>query len=146
MNNDKLAETLQQFFQKYLNAWVTQDLESVVSCYALPSTMTSGESIVPLYSNDAVAKQCQQIFDWMATTEVAGITVSNASYHAFNKEIAVVNIHWKFLDKSNNLITDFAALYHIQISEKHAKIMHVVSHPIAVSADLSQALSLNNLN
>ncbi len=137
-----ITTKLQQLFQQYIKAFQQFDLQSVVDCYAFPCTLTTPDKIVLLKSSTDAEDEFTNIFSWMKQDNASQIGVISASYHEYSSNLAVANIHWQFQGEQNQILAEFAALYHIDITGKYAKIMHVVSHEIDSSVDLEKKLTI----
>ena len=137
-----IEKKLQQLFKQYIYAFQHFDLGSVVSCYAFPCTLTTPDKIVLLKSSSDAEDEFTNIFSWMKQGNASQIGVLSASYHEYSSSLAVANIHWQFVGDNGQCIAEFAALYHIDISQSQAKIMHVVSHEINSSVDLANKLTI----
>ncbi|WP_440876083.1 hypothetical protein [Thalassotalea sp. PLHSN55] len=137
-----IEKKLQQLFQQYIHAFQHFELGSVVGCYSFPCTLTTPDKIVLLKSSSDAEDEFTNIFSWMKQENANQIGVLSASYHEYSKSLAVVNIHWQFLNDKGQSLADFAALYHIDVSAEQAKIMHVVSHEISHSVDLANKLTI----
>ncbi len=137
-----VEQILQQLFQRYTQAFLQYDIPAVINCYAFPCVLSTPDKMVVLNNTTDAENEFGQIFTWMKQANASQIAVSSASYHLYSDSLAVVNILWKFIDDKAEVLAEFAALYHIHIIEKQAKIMQVVSHETAISVDLANTLTL----
>ena len=137
-----IEKKLQQLFQQYIKAFQHYDLESVVRCYAFPCTLTTPDKVVLLNSADDAKSELSEVFSWMQQDNATKIGVLSASYHQYSSTLVVANIQWQFVNAQAQVIAEFAALYHLDVTSEQAKIVHVVSHEIAGTVDLEKKLTI----
>lgn len=133
-----ITESLQTLFLSYMSAFAEKNLAKVRTCYHLPCILTTPDKTLFVEDESAFIKEFKGIFDLLSAENITGFKASNASYQLLGDDLYLVNIDWQFLQKNEQVFTEFTAQY--QVREQSSKLA-VYS---VQSVDSSQSLSLAN--
>ena len=136
-----LANTMVAFFNQYSHAFASYDIAAIKHCYQLPCTLSTPEQVLLLADEQSVDKAFNDIFRQLSANKVVAFKILNSSYQQITTELYLVNIDWQFLskpDKTEQLFTEFTAIYHLIKKEHKFTIVNVISQ------DISQGLKLNH--
>jgi len=133
-----LTVQLQQLFSRYNQAFKTQSITEVLSCYQFPCTLITPDRIVLLANDEEAEQEFKQIFLGIDEASITSFKSLEASYAQISSDIVAVNVHWQFFASNDTIIADFYALYHIlksgiTKSEQQLKIFQVISHEVESS-------------
>lgn len=137
-----MKEELQQLFQSYVTGLSYREIDTLAECYALPCTLTSADQVVVITSEERLNQEVENMTSWIEESGVSSICLVAASYFEQDESTAIAVCEWKFVDQDENTISEFSTLFHIQVSEKRAKIIHVNSHDNQISVDLPHSIDI----
>ena len=137
-----MKEQLQQLFQSYITGLSYCEIDTLAECYTLPCTLTSADQVVVITSEEQLDEEVGKMTSWIDESDVASICVVAASYLQQDENLAIAECEWKFIDQDENTISEFSTLFHIQVFEKQAKIIHVNSHDNQISVDLPHSIDI----
>lgn len=137
-----MKEELQQLFQSYITGLSYREIDTLAECYALPCTLTSADQVVVITSEEQLIEEVSKMTSWIDESGVSSICVVAASYLPQDENLAIAECEWKFIDEDENTISEFSTLFHIQVSKKQAKIIHVNSHDNQISVDLPHSIDI----
>ncbi|WP_286235525.1 hypothetical protein [Thalassotalea sediminis] len=132
-------------FDKYLTGFIKQDLFAVMQCYQTPCTLTTPEELKYIEDENQLEQTLAAIFSQLSTAHVVDIKVPQASFELMDQNLALVAIHWQFIDKSQQAFAEFCAFYHVTLTSfGSAKIRHVISHEISELKCFHSTIQLGN--
>lgn len=140
------TQQVEHFFEKYVEAFSTYDLDAVVACYHLPCTLHTPDKMVLVNNIDDCKKEFNDIFTQLKQASTAKIIVREASYTFINENLLLACVDWEFINKQEEVFADFCAYYHISIldsTEQKLAIINVVSHELPNSLSLANVFSIN---
>jgi len=141
-----IAQQIEILFNKYLAAFRSYDLDSVIACHHLPCTLHTPDKIVLVNSVDDCRQEFTDIFTQLKQANTAKIVAQKASYMAINKDLLLVCIEWDFIDEQDQVFTDFCAYYHVSVvnsAKQKLAIVNVVSHELVNSLSLTNVFSVS---
>jgi len=141
-----IAQQIETLFNKYLAAFKTYDLDSVIACHHLPCTLHTPDKIVLINSIDDCRQEFNDIFTQLKQANTAKIVAQKASYMAINTGLLLVCIEWEFIDEQDQVFTDFCAYYHVSVvnsTKQELAIVNVVSHELVNALSLANAFSVS---
>ena len=136
------TQQIETLFNKYLAAFKSYDLDSVIACHHLPCTLHTPDKIVLVNSIDDCKQEFNDIFTQLKQANTAKIVAQKSSYMTINTGLLLVCIEWDFIDEQDQVFTDFCAYYHVSVlsgDKQELAIVNVVSH------ELVNALPLANV-
>ncbi|MDO6428395.1 hypothetical protein Q4489_15370 [Thalassotalea sp. 1_MG-2023] len=140
-----VAADINALFKRYLAGFIQQDLAVVASCYQTPCTLTTPEEMQYIVDDAQLECTLLEIFSQLSVANVAEIKVPYGSFDNINTELALVCLHWQFIDQSQQTFAEFCAFYHIEsTSQGKAKIRHVISHDLSELKHLSTTINIGN--
>jgi len=140
------TQQIEAFFDRYLAAFYSYDLDGVVACYHLPCTLHTPDKTVLVNSADDCRQELCDIFTQLKQANTAKIVAQKASYMPINDDLILTCIDWVFIDDQGQVFADFCAYYHLSISNSSKQklaIVNVVSHELANSLSLAHVFSIN---
>lgn len=138
-----LEKPLIQLFHRYIHAFNTFNVKDMLSCCTLPCVLHTPDKIAYLSDESLFINEFTQIFQLLQGAGVVQVLSSAASYSEVNPNLCIVNISWAFIDKNNDIYTDFSAFYHVAIQNNEYKITNVISHELSNAVTLDKALTVN---
>lgn len=140
-----VAVNINALFQRYLAGFIQQDLAVLAKCYQTPCTLTTPEEMQYIVDDTQLESTLLEIFSQLSAANVADINVPYGSFDIISNELALVCLHWQFVDQSQQTFAEFCAFYHIDFTlESQGKIRHVISHDISELKHLSTSLNFEN--
>ena len=138
-----IEKQLTQLFQHYIQAFNTFSLEDMLQCCTIPCVLHTPDKVAYLSDEALFINEFSQIFQLLESVDVAKVRPSAASYSEINPNLFIVNVSWAFIDKNNEIYTDFSAFYHIAVQQNEYKITNVISHEQSNAVTLDHILDLN---
>lgn len=135
---------IEDFFENYLLAFKSFEVEKLVGYYCLPCALNTPEQIVLLTSIEECNVEISKIFKQLQQEKTNEIHVERASYSQVTDKIIFVNVDWKFVNEQGEVFANFCAIYHLVEISSQLKIINVVSHEITNSLTLDTPLKLRN--
>ncbi len=137
-----IENQLREIFQRYLNAFKHYDLNAAVACYHLPCTLSTPDNLVIINNENECKQEFNRIFTQLKANYTHDIIAKKLCYQQVTDNIYLVCIDWDFIDESQQIFADFAAIYHLEIVAGELKIINVSSHELANSLELTKDLHL----
>ena len=135
------ASKLQNLFKQYQTAFLTYDIEAVISCYHLPCTLNTPDKIVLLLNESDCHDEFSEIFTQLKSVATSNVVAKKSSFMKMSEKLYLVCINWDFLDGQGQVFADFAAIYHVIDIDGTFKIMNVISHELENSLTLTEPLN-----
>jgi len=126
-------------FQKGFNYF---DLAKVVDCYHLPCTLNTPDKMSLINTKTELEQETNNIFEQLTNECFARFELSNTSFTPLTDDLLLASINWRFIDKANQVFSEFSAFYHLSIKDKKLKIINATSHQISNSKNLSIPFTL----
>ena len=136
-----IATQLGQLFERYQNAFIAYDIDTLSDCYHLPCTLNTPEQITLLTNKADCRQEFNTIFSQLKDGNINQIIAKKASYEQVSDQLYLVCIEWDFIDNDEEIFADFAAIYHILVNDSGLKIINVTSHDLECSLSLSEKFS-----
>ena len=131
---------LQNLFKQYQKAFLTYDIDEVISCYHLPCTLNTPDKIILLSNQSDCHNEFNEIFAQLKQAVTRDVVAKKASYVQISKQLYLVCIDWDFIDGQGQVFADFAAVYHVVDIDDTLKIINVISHELESSLTLAKPL------
>ena len=131
---------LQNLFKQYQKAFLTYDIDEVISCYHLPCTLNTPDKIILLSNQSDCHNEFNEIFAQLKQAVTSDVVAKKASYVQISKQLYLVCIDWDFIDGQGQVFADFAAVYHVVDIDDTLKIINVISHELENSLTLAKPL------
>ena len=144
-NISALQAQLQQLFTEYYYAFKQQNIAEVLACYQLPCSLATPDRLVLLNSHQDGEQEFAQIFAGINELQITSFRSLSASFQPIDELLTQVNIHWQFSNANNEILADFAALYHIVKNKHRLAIFQVISHHNEPPIELPFSLTLTEI-
>ena len=142
INIDSSKQRLEAFFQQFLLSFAEKDTTQFSELYHLPCTLYSPDDIVLLNSKEQFDRKFGQIFQQLTEVNLSAIKLLNGCFQITSQNLYLVNIGWQLFDDSEQLISEFCAIYHIADIEQELQIINVMSQELSAMLTLPHSLSL----
>lgn len=136
-----IATQLGQLFERYQNAFIAYDIDTLSDCYHLPCTLNTPEQITLLTNKVDCQQEFETIFSQLKEGNINKVIAKQASYKQVSEQLYLVCIEWDFIDAEEDLFADFAAIYHILVSDSGLSIINVTSHDLECALSLPEKFS-----
>lgn len=133
-------QQLIELFQTLAQSLADGELSKARHCYHLPCTLSTPDNVMLLTTEAEFSEAYQAIFEQLKDQQLSGFKMLNSTYQKVTETVFLVNIDWQFFSEDEQLITEFAAIYHVSVIDKQVKIINAVSQDISQSLALSQSL------
>ena len=133
-------QQLIELFQMLAQSLADSELSKARRCYHLPCTLSTPDNVMLLTTETEFSEVYQAIFEQLKDQQLSGFKMLNSTYQKLTETVFLVNIDWQFFSDDEQLITEFAAIYHVSVIDKQVKIINAVSQDISQSLALSQSL------
>ncbi|WP_448246413.1 hypothetical protein [Thalassotalea agariperforans] len=140
MNVSSVTAQLLELFQTLAQSLAQSDLAKARNCYHLPCTLSTPDHVMLLTTEAEFSDAYQAIFTQLKDQQFSAFKMLNSTYQKLTQTVFLVNIDWQFFSDDEQLITEFAAIYHVSVIDQQVKIINAVSQDISQSLALSQSL------
>ncbi|MCJ8320983.1 MAG: hypothetical protein MJK12_15195 [Colwellia sp.] len=137
-----LTTNIQTLFNCFQNGFYHFDLAKVVDCYHLPCTLNTPDKMSLINTKTELELEINNIFEQLANECFVRFELSNTSFTQLTDDLLFASINWRFIDKTNQVFSEFSAFYHLSIKDKELKIINATSHQISNSKNLSNPFAL----
>lgn len=132
-----LTADIQQSLNRFQKGFHHFDLAMVVDCYHLPCTLNTPEKMSIINTKAELENEINGIFEQLRHECFARFELSNTSYMQLTEDLSFATINWTFIDKTNQVFSEFSAFYHLSVKDKKLKIINATSHQICNEKNLS---------
>ena len=124
MINDKIENWL----ANYAKLFEENNLEEIINCYAVPSTMSTPEKVVIMKSADEVEQQISEILLLTKQSMLKQAKVLDLVIYPYDDNIFIANCRWQMEDAAGQIFAEFGAVYQLVYSKNEFRILNVTSY------------------
>jgi hypothetical protein len=126
-----LVTKIEALFNKFQEGFNHFDLVKVIDCYHVPCTLNTPDKMSLINTTGELENEVDGIFAQLVNEHFVSFQLTNTSFMRLTDELIFVNMDWKFIDKHDQVFSEFSAFYHLTIKDKKLKIINVTSHQIS---------------
>lgn len=131
------------FFTQLTQAFINSDIAKMRDMHASRSSFSSPDTIKLANSEQDFIDTFTQGADLLMRENISGVSVSNGQWQELTSNLIIASLDWRLFDQSNNLFTEFRAIYHLTIIGSAFKICSTQSVEMHTNVEMQNRFTIS---